>query len=62
VKTAIVRSARRVVALADSSKLDQETLVRFAALSDIDALITDAPPSQKLAEALAAADVEVVIA
>ena len=62
VKTAIVRSARRVVALADSSKLDQETLVRFAALSDIDALITDAPPSPKLAAALAAADVEVVIA
>lgn len=61
VKTAIVRSARRVVALADSSKLDQETLVRFAALSDIDALITDAPPSQKLAAALADADVEVVI-
>jgi len=62
VKTAIVRSARRVVALADSSKLDQETLVRFAALSDIDALITDAPPSAELAAALAAADVEVVIA
>jgi DeoR family fructose operon transcriptional repressor len=62
VKTAIVRSARRVVALADSSKLDQETLVRFAELGDIDALITDAPPSPNLAEALAAADVEVVIA
>ena len=62
VKTAIVRSARRVVALADSSKLDKETLIRFAALGDVDVLITDAPPSKELAAALAAADVEVVIA
>ena len=62
VKKAIVRSARRVVALADSSKLGEKTLVRFAALSDIDTLITDAPPSADLAAALAAADVEVVIA
>lgn len=62
VKTAIVRSARRVVALADSSKLDEEALVRFATLADVDTLITDAPPSEELAAALAAADVEVVIA
>ena len=62
VKTAMVRSARRVVALADSSKLDEETLVRFAALSDVDTLITDAVPSSSLAAALRAADVEVVIA
>jgi len=62
VKAAIVRSARRVVALADSSKLDEETLVCFAELRDIDTLITDAPPSAELAAALAAADVEVVIA
>ncbi len=62
VKTAFVRSARRVVALADSSKLDKETLIRFAALGEIDVLITDAPPSVELAAALAAADVEVVIA
>lgn len=62
VKTAIVRSARRVVALVDSSKLGEETLVRFAALGDVDTLITDAPPSEQLATALAAADVEVVIA
>ena len=62
VKTAIVRSARRVVALADSTKLDKETLIRFAALGDVDVLITDALPSDELATALAAADVEVVIA
>ena len=62
VKTAIVRSARHVVALVDSSKLGVETLVRFAKLKEIDLLITDAPPSKELAAALSAADVEVVIA
>jgi DeoR family transcriptional regulator, fructose operon transcriptional repressor len=62
VKTAIVRSARRVVALADSSKLDEQTLVRFATLGDIDTLITDAEPSPALSAALEAADVEVVVA
>lgn len=62
VKTAIVRSARRVVALADSSKLGEETLVRFAALREIDTLITDARPAEDLVAALAAADVELVIA
>ena len=62
VKTAMVRSARRVVVLADSAKLGEETLVRFAALADVDTLITDAPPSPELAAALGAADVEVVIA
>ncbi|WP_434617025.1 DeoR/GlpR family DNA-binding transcription regulator [Arthrobacter sp. A5] len=62
VKAAIVRSARRVVALADSSKLGEETLVRFATLREVDTLITDAAPSGELAAALAAADVELVIA
>lgn len=62
VKSAMVRCARRVVVLADSSKLDEETLVRFAALSEVDTLITDALPTGPLAEALADADVEVVIA
>lgn len=62
VKTAIVASARRVVVLADCSKLDQETLVCFAALDALDTLITDAAPSASLAAALAAANVDVVLA
>ncbi|WP_336715901.1 DeoR/GlpR family DNA-binding transcription regulator [Arthrobacter sp. USHLN218] len=62
VKTAIVRSARRVVALIDSSKLDEETLVRFAGLEEIDTLITDKEPAGPLAGALEQADVEVVVA
>ena len=46
----------------DSSKLDAESLVRFARLDELDTLITDAPPPTALAEALAGADVQVVIA
>lgn len=62
VKSAIVRSARRVVVLVDSSKLEEETLVRFAALEDIDAVVTNEAPTEVLAKALAEADVEVVLA
>ena len=62
VKAAFVQSARRIVVLADSSKLDAETLVQFASLKDLDTLITDTKPSQDLADALADAGVEVVIA
>ncbi|MFF5791154.1 DeoR/GlpR family DNA-binding transcription regulator [Paeniglutamicibacter sp. NPDC012692] len=62
VKTAIVGCARRVVVLADSSKLGETALVRFAALSDIDTLVTDREPDAELAAALEAADVEVVLA
>lgn len=62
VKTAIVDSARRVVVLADSSKLGEETLVRFAALADVDTLVTDTEPDPGLARALDEADVEVVLA
>lgn len=59
VKEAIVRAARRVVVVADSSKFQQESLVAFAPLDAIDLLVTDAAPEGALAEALAAADVEV---
>jgi DeoR family fructose operon transcriptional repressor len=62
VKAAFVQSARRIVVLADSSKLDAETLVQFASLKDLDTLITDRKPSQGLADALADAGVEVVVA
>ncbi|THG30324.1 DeoR/GlpR transcriptional regulator [Glaciibacter flavus] len=62
VKAAMVHAARRVVVLADSSKLEVETLVRFARLDEVDTLITDAPPPALLASALAAHGVEVVLA
>ncbi|WP_427134592.1 DeoR/GlpR family DNA-binding transcription regulator [Pseudarthrobacter sp. S9] len=62
VKAAFVQSARRIVVLADSSKLDAETLVQFASLKDLDTLITDRKPNRELADALAEAGVEVVVA
>ncbi|MDO4821224.1 MAG: DeoR/GlpR family DNA-binding transcription regulator [Rothia sp. (in: high G+C Gram-positive bacteria)] len=62
VKTAIVKSARRVVLLCDSAKFSQESLVRFAGLEDIDTLITDKAPDGDLAAALEESNVEVLIA
>ena len=62
VKRAIVRSARRVVVVADSDKLGRELLVSFAPLTQVDVLVTDAAPDAPLATALADADVEVWLA
>lgn len=62
VKRAIVRSARRVVVVADADKFGAELLVGFASLRDIDVLVTDTAPDGDLAEALADAEVEVWLA
>jgi DeoR family fructose operon transcriptional repressor len=62
VKSAIVRCARRVVVLADSSKFGEEAFVRFGTLNEIDALVTDRAPQGALAAALERADVEVLVA
>jgi DeoR family fructose operon transcriptional repressor len=62
VKSAMVRSARRAVVLADGSKLGEEALTRFAALEEIDTLVTDASPRGGLRDALEASGVEVVSA
>lgn len=40
-KRAMVHSARQVVVLADASKVGAESLIRFAALEEIDVLVTD---------------------
>ena len=62
VKSAMVRSARRAVVLADATKLGQEALVRFAALDEIDTLVTDSRPYSELSDALELAEVEVLCA
>jgi len=62
VKAAVIRSARRIVVVADAAKFGGELLVRFARLDEIDALVTDAAAPHDLARALADADVEVVVA
>lgn len=62
VKRAILHSARSAVVVADATKFDQELLVSFAGLSDLDLLITDQAPPAELADALNQANVEVLLA
>jgi DeoR family fructose operon transcriptional repressor len=61
-KSAIVACAQRVVVLADSSKIGQERTVRFAALADVDVLVTDEGIGRDRHADIEAAGVEVVIA
>lgn len=62
VKRAMVRSGRRVVVLADSSKLGRDYLVQFAPLDAIDALITDDGADPQLLAELEAHEIEVLVA
>ena len=62
VKRAMVRSARQVVALVDSTKIGQEHLVSFASLDDIDLLVTDVELPPALTEHLATTETEVLVA
>ena len=62
VKRAMVRSARQVVALVDSTKIGQEHLVSFASLDDIDLLVTDVELPPALIDQLAATETEVLVA
>lgn len=61
-KRAMVSSGRTVVVLADSSKLGQAQLIRFAALDQIDMLITDKTPDDQAGAQLRGHEVEVVVA
>lgn len=60
VKSAMIRAARSVVLLADSSKLDRCSLVSFANLQEVSVLITDADPMPPLRAALETAGVTVI--
>ena len=62
VKRAMVRSARQVVALVDSTKIGQEHLVSFASLDDIDLLVTDVELPPTLIDQLTATETEVLVA
>jgi DeoR family fructose operon transcriptional repressor len=61
-KRAMVRAGRRVVVLADSSKIGRENTVRFADLADIDVLVTDDRVDEVDVKALEESGVEVVVA
>lgn len=59
VKRAMVRGSRRRILVTDDAKFEEETLVRFAAIDELDAVATNRVPVGDLAAALADADVEV---
>ncbi len=60
VKRAALNAASRAVALADQSKFGRVCLATIASLSEIDVLITDAPPQHPVLAAVRDAGVEVV--
>lgn len=61
-KRALVAAARRVVVLADSTKLGRESTQRFATLEEVDCLVTDSAITAADRDALERAGVEVVVA
>lgn len=62
VKRVFIERAEHVVVLCDSSKFDHRSLARVCGLEAVDVLVTNAAPPPHLAAALAAAQVEVVVA
>ena len=56
------RVGRRVVVVADSTKIDRSTFARICPLSAIDVLVTDQPVPTAFAADLASAGVELVVA
>jgi DeoR family fructose operon transcriptional repressor len=62
VKRAMVHAGQRVIVLADSTKLNRETLVRFAEPEDVDVLITDSGADPEALAALDRAGIEIVVA
>jgi DeoR family fructose operon transcriptional repressor len=61
-KRAMVASARRAVVLADASKIGTESTLRFAALDEIDVLVTDDGVSAVDRRAITQTGLEVVVA
>ncbi len=62
VARAMIRQARRVTVVADHSKFGRIAMAEVCGLSAVARLVTDEPPPEPLAGALAAAGVEVIVA
>jgi DeoR family glycerol-3-phosphate regulon repressor len=60
VARAMIAHARSVTILADASKFDRGGLIKIAALSAVDRVVTEADPPHEIARALKAAGVSVV--
>ncbi len=61
-RPASVRAARRVVAVADSSKIGRQGFKPIAALEDVDVLITDTAANPDRIAEIRAAGVDVILA
>ncbi|QGU02208.1 Glucitol operon repressor [Corynebacterium kalinowskii] len=61
VKSAMIRSARKVMVLCDSSKFKKDFLVTFASLDAVDVIVTDENVDPNHVEALVSKGIEVVI-
>ncbi len=59
---AMIEAARRVIVLADATKLDRSVFAHVVSLDQIDVLVTDAMPSPRLVAALNESGVEIVVA
>jgi DeoR/GlpR family transcriptional regulator of sugar metabolism len=62
VKRAMIRSAKEVIVVADSSKFGRTAFARIGEIRDIHAVVTDRPPPKALAESFDVHHVRVVIA
>lgn len=62
VARAIIRAARRTMLVFDSSKFEKRAPVRICGVSDVDLVVTDAPPPARFARVCDAAGVDVVVA
>ena len=61
-KTAMIRAARRVVALVDHSKAGHDHFVRFAAWTDVDVLVTNTEVDPDVIRAIESAGTTVLLA
>jgi DeoR family glycerol-3-phosphate regulon repressor len=62
VAQAIIANARNVLLVADHTKFGRSAMVRLGPISQIDVLITDQAPPEPIAEILAAADIDIIVA
>jgi DeoR family fructose operon transcriptional repressor len=60
VKRSMIAAARRVVLLADHTKIGNDYLARFGAITDLDLLITDTGLNDELADEVEASGVRVI--
>jgi DeoR/GlpR family transcriptional regulator of sugar metabolism len=62
VKRAFIAQAEEVIVLCDSSKFGHRSLIQVCELGKVSALVTEAPPPRHIAEAIASANAEIVVA